>query len=456
MTVTREESPRNRAEATQQELHTAVLPGWWRLTLIALASVILSACQSMESPHANVARNGRQPMPNGMNSQMNNLSPETSNYSPTTMANAQRMPHVRNAGGVISVGYSEPIANDGSFSGAYPGCNQTPVAMPGCNLCGTGDGCGNMPWAPPGIARPWPADEYICDGGDRNTRVWVGDDFQLSGLDPEDTIGHYDTLDGRIVIEQSNRVCIYAPRFACVRKVDPIISSQQNEAAVGTHAPQPPLQGSETKIATTTLQQTPPIGEIGIRRPILLRERNPAAVAINELSPRGFQDRYKAYEDFSVIKTGIFQEEEKAYLAQKTLAAIVWTKDVGAQVTIDNRNAVVAIGDRRAQAEYTVDLPTHPRLRLCKVASTDAALPGEIIDFTLRYDNTGDQVIGNVTIADSLTTRLEFVPGSAQSSHKTNFSTKINDADSLVLRWEIVEPVKPGTGGVLRFQCKVR
>ena len=65
-------------------------------------------------------------------------------------------------------------------------------------------------------------------------------------------------------------------------------------------------------------------------------------------------------------------------------------------------------------------------------------------------------MIGNVTIADNLTTRFEYVPDSAKSSVDADFITQSNDAGSLVLRWEIKDPVKPGDGGVLRFKVKVR
>jgi hypothetical protein len=61
-----------------------------------------------------------------------------------------------------------------------------------------------------------------------------------------------------------------------------------------------------------------------------------------------------------------------------------------------------------------------------------------------------------VTILDNLTTRLEYVPESAQSSVKANFSASANDGESLTLRWEILEPLKPGDGGLVRFKCRVR
>jgi uncharacterized repeat protein (TIGR01451 family) len=81
---------------------------------------------------------------------------------------------------------------------------------------------------------------------------------------------------------------------------------------------------------------------------------------------------------------------------------------------------------------------------------------GEEIEFTLRFDNVGNRVIGNVTIVDNLTTRLEYVPDSQKSSLEANFSTQPNEGDSVVLRWEIIDPLPAGEGGVLQFRARVR
>jgi uncharacterized repeat protein (TIGR01451 family) len=93
---------------------------------------------------------------------------------------------------------------------------------------------------------------------------------------------------------------------------------------------------------------------------------------------------------------------------------------------------------------------------LIKLASCGHALPGEEIEFTLRFDNIGDQVIGNVTIADNLSTRFEYIPNTARSSVDAEFLTMPNGNESSILRWEIKQPVQPGEGGVLRFRVRVR
>ncbi|MEO8498033.1 MAG: DUF11 domain-containing protein, partial [Planctomycetota bacterium] len=75
---------------------------------------------------------------------------------------------------------------------------------------------------------------------------------------------------------------------------------------------------------------------------------------------------------------------------------------------------------------------------------------------TIRFDNVGDQTIGNVTVIDNLSRRLEYVEDSQECSLKADFFTQPNDGESLALRWEITAPVKVGEGGVVRFKCRVR
>jgi uncharacterized repeat protein (TIGR01451 family) len=124
-------------------------------------------------------------------------------------------------------------------------------------------------------------------------------------------------------------------------------------------------------------------------------------------------------------------------------------------VLIDNIQAHEDISDTATDTITLYELGDS-RLRICKIASRKDARPGETVEFTLRFDNVGGQTIGNVTVIDNLTTRLEYVEGSQQCTLKTNFAAVENQGSSLVLRWEIVDPIEVGEGGVIRFQCRVR
>src|ERR1039458_8472173 len=59
------------------------------------------------------------------------------------------------------------------------------------------------PWTPPGIIPPWPADEYLRDGGNAGPPIRVGPRGELLGLEMEDTVVRYSTLDGRTLVEPS-------------------------------------------------------------------------------------------------------------------------------------------------------------------------------------------------------------------------------------------------------------
>lgn len=353
---------------------------------------------------------------------------------------------------VQPVAHCEPCpANSTLPSSAFTGSPHDGLGPDGRPLGGP-----LLPWTPPGIARPWPPEEYIGDGGDQRSMAIVGDDFQINGLEPEDTLAHFETVDGRTLVTPSNHVKLYAPRFAAVRRVSLVNSFDQEQQVVSTR---------RRREASTELQKLPPNsvmqpvgarGEIGRKNLIVQQQNNPPLVVENQKLAAEAINRFKPYEDFSIIRIGQFVEAEKAMLAARVDAAIAWTRDQGAQVTLHGRKAVAAIADRKAQTTYTIDSDKCPRLRLIKVASTEIARPGDIVEFTLRYDNTGDEVIGNVTIVDSLTTRLEYVPDSASASAKATFGSKENDAQSLELRWEITDPLQPGQGGILRFKCRVR
>ncbi|MEK6261806.1 MAG: hypothetical protein AABP62_24675, partial [Planctomycetota bacterium] len=79
-------------------------------------------------------------------------------------------------------------------------------------------------------------DEYLCDGGDRALPVHY-DSYNRLGLDTEDTVAEYTDHTGKNRVKASNRVCVYAPRFATVRTISrPHEDSHLNRIADVDHA----------------------------------------------------------------------------------------------------------------------------------------------------------------------------------------------------------------------------
>jgi uncharacterized repeat protein (TIGR01451 family) len=314
--------------------------------------------------------------------------------------------------------------------------------------------CGNN-WRPEGISCPWPTDEYLCDGGDNDAHVRVQSDWSTTGVDIEDTVAHYDTLDGRIIVEPSNRVCIYAPRFSAVRRVDSLYAEDQHVRAGGLQDEMGPKRVDENLPPLVNTQPIAAIGEVGRKRVTIYDGHDRGIPVSQSLLPLATVDRVKAAGDFTALMALRIDESQKPFLAKKSLAAITWTGEQAVQAIIDGVKAKADQGSQGVQIVYRVDTGK-PRLRIIKAASTSAANTGDEIQFVLRFDNIGEQPIGNVTIIDSLTTRLEYVPDSQQSSLPSKFGTQENFGESLVLRWEINEPIKAGDGGVIVFKCKVR
>ena len=306
---------------------------------------------------------------------------------------------------------------------------------------------------PPDAAR----DELLCNGGDRQTQVAVRNDWSVVGLHSGDAVAHYDTIDGHTYVEPTNDVCLYAPRFASVRRVSGVLLHEQRQRSAGVELPMRVVQQEETQIATTAVQPLQPIRSLSVKGPNSFREHTRGAGLDNLDIALGVDGKLQPYQEFSIIRRGVFDDTEKARLATRLQAAVAWSHDAMLQVVLDGKMAVESTSDLGMQEVRTYDLPDgKSRLRIVKIADKQNAKPGDTVDFTIRFDNVGDQVIGNVTVIDDLSRRLEYIEDSEECSLKADFFTQPNEGESLILRWEIIDPMKVGDGGVIRFTCRVR
>lgn len=413
-------------------------PAWFRYGVIAIATLILCSCQTVK-PTPQQPQRG---LPPGMQ-----LGPQQAAmqlpFPPGEMplaAAPQR--HVMPA---IYQDYDNappPAIRQAQYAaGIMPhGCQ-----LPGCAACG----CENCPIV-------GPRDEYLCDGGDKGTPAGVKANWEVTGLEQEDTVAHYDTVDGRTFITPSNQVCIYAPRFGVVRRVVDLQEYARYDAANG--------YGQITALAKIDENEKPALSLAKLEPSInrvedpssLLRERQQPGELERDVRLLADIGSLAPYANLQLVKAGILTGDEKVKIARSSLAAITWTGDEAPQIAIDNRNAIAAVSDRQPGIIYHLEEPNKPVLRIVKLASCGSAKPGEIVEFTLRVDNIGNREMGNVTVVDNLTTRLEYVPDSATASVAADFSTEPNDGGSEILRWEIKEPVAKRSGFILQFKAKVR
>jgi uncharacterized repeat protein (TIGR01451 family) len=300
-------------------------------------------------------------------------------------------------------------------------------------------------------------DEVLCDGGDRDVSAIRAANGRIFNVDMEDTVGFYETETGQREVAASNRVCIYAPRFGSTRKVTGFLSHKTHTRGAGFELNTPWLQHKETQLATTSMQASQAITSIGELAPHGLSRRIREMTFDNVVQLRAARSALEPYEHFTIISSGVFDNSEKLRLATSLQNAMEWTSKQAVQVVIDGEPAIEMHNISKPQAVARYELPDgKSRLRIVKVASRDNAHPGDKIEFTLRFDNIGDQELSKVAIVDNLVTRLEYVEDSASCSVDAEFATEINDGDSLQLIWKLKEPLATGKGGVIKFQCLVR
>jgi uncharacterized repeat protein (TIGR01451 family) len=405
----------------RQVVHIEPKVGWWpdpwRMALIAVCTLILCSCRSPEGP-------------------------------------CRAVPHAAAPCGQTG-GDSLPGA---AYTGAATGATAAPPMGPpgmemGVPLAYSPQG----PWSPPGIDTPWPQDEYVRDGGDFGRPAGPGPGNEVLGLDMEDTVAKYNTLDGRTVVQPSNDVALYAPRFGAVRQVVSLYAAEERQRAGGVAKPVLAATPTTTQLVGSAKQNVQLDDRILARPAAAFRMKQGDGLMSSAVRAKEFNYGFKAYENLSIVRIGVYHESETAFLARGSNAAIAWSHTQAVQIILDHKAANAAVKYDQSLMTYTVDEPPgNPRLRLVKVASTPFANPGDTVDFTIRFDNVGNQPIGNVAILDSLNTRLEYVPDSAQCSVDAKFSARPNEGDSVVVACELLKPLKPGQGGILRFRCRVR
>ena len=303
-------------------------------------------------------------------------------------------------------------------------------------------------------------EEYLVNGDNTRASAYVDANWAVHNFGTEDTVAHFDTLDGRTIVEPSNRIHIYAPRFGAIRKVEGLLHEGQVTALIearnlqisdqNRHAIQTGFTEQESRTRYTRIQDQ--INSIeGQRR----------STGVKSALGLGGYNNFQAVDSDSIIllqRTFSFEGSARTLMERGAMNAQAWMGNEGIKIQVNELAPMTATGIDGAAVYFQIEdkQSKTSKLRLIKVASKDSAMSGEIIEFTFRFDNIGTELIGNVTILDDLTGRLEFLPGTAVSSLQSGFDPQLNKNGSLVLRFEITDPLAPGDFGVIQFQCRVR
>ncbi|MGL6225766.1 MAG: hypothetical protein ACRC10_03960 [Thermoguttaceae bacterium] len=300
--------------------------------------------------------------------------------------------------------------------------------------------------------------EYIFDGGDRGKRAAFRQDSIVSGIESQDTVIAFESQNGQKMVQPSNRVALYSPRFGSIRQVVSVSVNEQKMVASATSTQIPTQHNRGIQMLGATGQES---GTNYTRNRIQLDGMRGRTVR-SSFSSQNSLDEYKqtqsAISYSNLLQQSQFDQSAQLSMMQGKMNTQSWSGTEGVLIRVGSITLKEMTMQESPQVLYAIDdsAAFQEGIRFLKVASTDSAVPGEIVEFTLRFENTGNTDLEQITIIDSLTSRLEFLPDSARSSQPARFYVEPNEAGSFLLRWDLTAPLPPHEFGVITFQCRVR
>jgi uncharacterized repeat protein (TIGR01451 family) len=346
--------------------------------------------------------------------------------------------------------------------GELDGRGDYPFSGAGCPFSNT-DGskcsqpCGPVCGTPPPAGRPWiPVDEFLCDGGDGLPAVGFGGDGGLRGIDPRDAVIRF-RADNRPRVLPTNRVCLYAPRFAAVRssvginqgvEVVNLVEHDRVQRQEGLAVRQSPKR--------FILNQSPELARHRSRAS-LFKGRAYAADHVELRVLQGYDVPTNIAGHVLVQPAALDKGVEVIRQARIKLKPDGIKTAETAVVTGIAEGAGQNVMNWSPQEVASVEVPPNkPGLAVIKQVSASEAEPGDEVTYTIRYRNIGNVAITGVSVVDSLLARLEYIPRSALGPPGTVFSASENSVGSTELRWDLPEAVAPGQEGYVLFRARVR
>ena len=300
-------------------------------------------------------------------------------------------------------------------------------------------------------------DEYLFDGGDRDHPIHY-DTYSRYGVDTEDTIAEYVDDTGDRHVKATNRVAIYSPRFSAIRAVSLPTARFQVERVKSAHDDIHELNVRQREVVGDHSQPLPLSG---------VRVRSRASGLDNEANSAGVEQRLVAtdhvkllniFQNTRFLESGRFEVADKPVLAASIAAAGGWSTETHPVISASDSAGQQVLRSARLQEYVGIDVEqkTIGRLRIIKLADKRVAKPGDVVTFTIRYDNLGERPLSHIRIVDNLTPRLAYIEDSAVSDRDGRIDLEDNDEGSEVLLFVLDKPLPGNTGGVITFQARVR
>jgi uncharacterized repeat protein (TIGR01451 family) len=310
-------------------------------------------------------------------------------------------------------------------------------------------------------ARPFPTaefagDEYVCDGGDKNLPVHY-EGTNRAGLDAEDTIAEFKDDTGKMHVKATNEACVYAPRFGEVRTATLPQEGLAVDRAAGHQDKMAVVDVDARTVLDEKVQSDEPWGMETRARASGVEKRDIDVQMHQARSAETHVSLLNAYEDFRFIREGQFDRANPAVVALGVTASQEWADGRRPIIMAKDDSGQIVQGRFTAQ-DYTgvEDRRTPGELKLLKVADKESAHPGDIVTFTIRFDNVGGRELQAIRIVDNLSPRLDYIEGSISCNLDGRVDVEENGFGGKLLTFEFDNALPGNTGGYISFQCRVR
>lgn len=326
---------------------------------------------------------------------------------------------------------------------------------------------GSQEWCPPAATvtvgatqRPqaYP-DEYIFDGGDRDTPVHYFGGV-IEGLDTEDTVAEFKDHKGGSHVRASNRVAVYAPRFGAVEtvtgpgidvKIDKAAGARdvsglgalQEERGMNMNVVRTPASGVAVRSSAGGVETAQP-AHMG---------RKTDSIVMNSLVEQGFESK-------TTRGLGLLEISDVHELRLQILepAKSSTTTFLGQRASTTQATETYAMF-RLASMIGSEDGGEPGEIHITKEASPLIAKSGDVITFRIHFRNTGDYNVSEVRIVDNLTPRLIYINGTGEvkvpDGGAGDLSVMPNKDGGQLLQFELDQPLKGGQSGTITFKAKV-
>lgn len=317
-----------------------------------------------------------------------------------------------------------------------------------------------------------PDDECLYDGGDFGIPAGVDSQGNLRGVEPADTAAAYTDSHGVRHVAISNRICVCVPRFMVAVSVSGLggyanVTVYGRTAGVEAQAPMSAVAQSLLARQTEALEgarsREKASGAIGIQGPNRLSIVQVLNAYDIEIGPGMALGTEAVYKLTAAERVRLAKQMEFAFRLFQPFAGPRGAEQIasGPRVVgiVAGTGQTMGVVETRSFttccSKVPLQAPDRP-LVLFKWADRQSAQVGEVVTFFLKYSNLGGRPITDVAVSDSLTPRLEYVPGSARTDRPAVFTTRPNEAGSLLLHWEVTGSLLPTQTGVVSFQARIR